>query len=325
MASLALAGCDRDRPATAETRTPAGLATRYFPPAGWGWGEVVVPGAPPLRYGVAAPAGEAAQGQVLILPGQGEPVEAWFETANALVDRGYLVWAIDWAGQGGSGRWSRTADRLYVPSVDLDVAALRRLVAEVVRPAGHAPLVLVGDGFGAQVGLRALSGGLTGVAGAVLTHPALVAGDSRTADWFSKAGFARQSAFGERPWANDRTRPKSRAEVARAWMQENPALRSLGESWGWTAAADRSAALAGAAATLRAVKAPVAMLGDETREPAARAACARLPDCRWRSLAGPAPHLADDTVRDAWLKALDGFMAERTRGYAVASPPTAPP
>ena len=180
MGSLALAGCERDRPASAETAIPRSLQTRYFPPIGWTWGEVAVNGAPPLRYGVAGPP-VAARGQVLILPGQGEPAEAWFETANALVERGYVVWAMDWASQGGSGRWSRTADRLYVPSVDLDVAALRRLVAEVVRPKDRAPLVLVGDGFGAQVALRALSGGLPEVAGAVLTHPALTSNDSRAA------------------------------------------------------------------------------------------------------------------------------------------------
>ena len=107
-------------------------------------------------------------------------------------------------------------------------------------------------------------------------------------------------------------------------MQANPTIRSVGESWGWTAAYDRSTRLAAAPATLKAITAPVVMLGDPVREPQARAACSALPACRWEPLAGAAPHIADDAVRAAWLKTLDGFIDEHTRGYSVAAPPAPP-
>ena len=55
---LALAACHREAKAPFfDTRTPPSIAPRFFPPEGWAWGTVQAPGAPAVRYGVAAPTG----------------------------------------------------------------------------------------------------------------------------------------------------------------------------------------------------------------------------------------------------------------------------
>jgi lysophospholipase len=336
-ALLLLCGCEGKPFQPGEIRIPPSLAERFYPPQGWAWGRLTVEGAPPLRYGVAAP-GRAVRAEVLILPGAGEPVEAWFETADALVARGYGVWALDWAGQGGSARWWGAGDRLYALSLDPDVAALRQMIARVVRPGSRAPLILVGDGLGAQLALRALAGGLPDVEGAVLGAPALSARSTRLvqpfgdwgADIAGRVGFGRPFVAGEHSWRPPEHRaPGERADgrggVADSWMQTNPDLRSGGASLAWTAAYNRSAAAARDPAALGRTKAPVLMLS-ETRDGAARNACYALKSCRFVALGdGGPPHLAADPVRGRWLSETARFIEVRARGHVVAAAPLRAP
>src|SRR3569832_916048 len=87
---LALGACrpgDDPRAPFTDSRIPPGLEHRFYPPQGWTWGLLKIGTAPPVRYGVAAPA-STARSQVLILPGYGEPAEAWFEIANELIAHG---------------------------------------------------------------------------------------------------------------------------------------------------------------------------------------------------------------------------------------------
>ena len=100
-AALGLSACGSPPPA-AQAGMPAGLESRFYAPPGWTWGQVAAVDGPTLRYGVASPR-YAARAQVLILPDGAEPAEAWFETAQALIDRRYIVWTLDWSGLGEDG------------------------------------------------------------------------------------------------------------------------------------------------------------------------------------------------------------------------------
>jgi lysophospholipase len=146
---LALGGCQREtaREISTESRTPPGLAGRFFPPEGWAWG--VAPGG--HRYGVSAPSAGIV-GQVLILPGQGESAEAWFETARDLNARRYVVWVLDPPGDGAS------------------VAAM---IGQVIRPHGGPPLILLTQDEAALPALSALSRERPQVAALVLSSPVL--------------------------------------------------------------------------------------------------------------------------------------------------------
>jgi lysophospholipase len=331
MMVFALAACGREPPEQAEKRIPAGLQTRFYPPESWAWGRLMVEGAPSLRYGVAAPP-KATRAQVLILPDAGEPAEAWFATASDLMAKNYGVWVIDWAGQGGSDRWWGSRGQAYTPSMDLNVKALRAMVGQVVRPPPDAPLVLIGDGLGAQIGLRALSGGLDGVDGAVLGDPMLKARDIRlpgsldgkaVAEALSQVGLGRLPAPGEHDWRETDARGDGRWAVGQAWMRADPALRVGGATLGWTAAYNRSAEAARDPATLRGIKVPVLMMARPGVAAESRAACRAIPRCTFETVAveGPAPHLAADPVRDRWLALANAFIEARAEGYVVAAAP----
>ena len=96
----------------AESRTPASLAERFYPPEGWAWGFVRIGEAPDQRYGVAAPNG-VPRAEILILPDYGETAETWFETVRDLNHRGFAVWVLEGAGQGGSGvPWARATSAM---------------------------------------------------------------------------------------------------------------------------------------------------------------------------------------------------------------------
>ena len=147
---LALAGCKPSEPAP-DASIPVGLATRFYPPQGWTWGRVAVEGGPSLRYGVASPV-VAPKAQVLILPDQGEPAEAWFETAHALLSRRYGVWVVDWSGLGVANSRFWTTARGH-GSADLVAPAVEVMASQVIR-AGQ-PLIVLASGSGAEPALRA--------------------------------------------------------------------------------------------------------------------------------------------------------------------------
>lgn len=330
MTLIGLSACGQKSSEPAQTHIPAGLQERFYPPVSWAWGRLAVEGAPPLRYGVTNPA-KAVRGQVVVLPDAGEPAEAWFETARDLVDRGYVVWVLDLAGQGGSVRWPATNGRAFTPSMDLDLAALRVLVARMVRP-GAAPVVLIGDGLGAQLALRALAEGLPGVDGAVLGDPMLkprgvdlpgpVDGGT-AADWISKLGLGRLPAPGGQTWRESDARGRGRWAVGQQWMRGNPELRLGGPSLGWVAAYNRSATAARDPAMLGRIAVPVVMFGRPGVKREAEAACAAVKDCRFEALTveGPVPHLAADPVRGPWLESATAFIGARGKGFSVAAAP----
>jgi lysophospholipase len=319
-----LSGCDRKPLEPGESHIPPSLAERFYPPVGWAWGSLQVEGAPTLRYGVAVPP-RATRGEVLILPGAGEPAEAWFETARTLIDQNYGVWILDLAGQGGSGRWEGAPDHLYAKTLDVDVTAVRRMVETVVRPGGRTSLVLIGDGLGAQIALRAVAEPLAGVDGAVLSAPALtprpvslpfgLAG----ADLARRFGLGAALAPGEQGWKAPAGRDRSRDGVIGAWMQTNPDLRMGGASVAWIAAFNRSAEAAANPAGLKRAKARVLMLADpQIDEP--RKACAGLPACKFVIMKGQAAHRGQDADRQTWLKETGAFLATVTQNRPVAVP-----
>jgi lysophospholipase len=328
--AFGLSACGQKPPEPVESHIPAGLQSRFYPPVSWAWGRLDIEGAPPLRYGVANPA-KAVRGQVVILPDAGEPAEAWFETAQDLVDRNYVVWVLDLAGQGGSARWRMTSGRAFTPSMDLDLTALRVLTARIVRPGG-APVVLMGDGLGAQLALRGLAERLPGVDGAVLGDPTLkprgvdlpgpVDGITAT-EWISKVGLGRIPAPGGEAWSETDARGRGRWAVGQQWMRGNPELRLGGPSLGWVAAYNRSAAMARDPAVLGRIAVPVLMVARPGVKREAETACAAIKACEFKVLAveGPAPHLAADPVRAPWLEQTAAFIEARGEGYSVAAAP----
>ncbi|WP_312164235.1 alpha/beta hydrolase [Phenylobacterium sp.] len=319
---LSLAACGRDggREPFAESRTPAALAPRFYPPEGWAWGYIGVGDKPVQRYGVASTR-RVPTAIVVIVPGYGETAEMWFETASDLIDRGATVWILDRAGQGGSGRYVLPRDLGFTPTFDPDAAALRELVRVVIRPSPDAPLVVLSHDDGVVVALGAVRSGLK-VDGVVASSPRLAEPPARRL--LGPVRRADTPPAGWKPWSREtaddlgarRTHDAWRGQVGQAWMTANPDLRLAGPSLGWTKAFEAASRLLETGAPQ--VRTPVLMIN-----PTGRAAglCPRLPTCQATALpgAGSALHLEADPWRAPWLATLERFVAERAAGRAPAA------
>src|SRR5260221_8958267 len=168
---VALSACSRgvDDPSPfAESRTPPQLAARFFSPPGWGWGYLQLGDGPVHRYGVSAPA-VSPKADILVLPDYGETAETWFETARDLNERGYTVWILEAEGQGGSQRLGPTGDLGHVETFSGDIAAVRGMIAGVIRP--RRSLLVIGQGTGAVIAARAAQEGMKSD-GLILSSPA---------------------------------------------------------------------------------------------------------------------------------------------------------
>lgn len=317
---LALAGCGAkaDREPFLDSRVPPDLAERFYPPQGWAWSLVQVGDAPAQRYGVASPP-VTPRAHVLILVGQGESAEAWFETAQDLIARGITVWTLERAGQAGSGREGGPRDVIQVKTLDTDVVAVHAMVGLVIRPSPPQPLVILAHGEAAPVALRAMQTGVP-ADGLVLSSPRFSSGvGGRLEAFMVRAGLGGVAAPGREPWRRDRpddlarglTHDPWRGRVRRAWETANPDLRVSGVSLGWRAAFAEASGLARRDA--RKVRAPVLLLTPSDGQKAARDACFAMTACRHRKLAGARPslHLESDPFRERWLNEVAAFVARR--------------
>jgi len=334
--ALPLASCGDEgaRAPFAESRTPSSLDARFQPPAGWAWGYVKVGGDLVQRYGVSAPHG-APRGQILILPAYGESAEGWFETARDLNDRGYVVWILERQGQGGSERATPWRDLGHATSFAPDVTATKAMVKAVIRPpqgglGGRDPFVILGAGDGGLVALRALEEGMQADT-VILSSPNFDLADlprakseliriARLARGL-KLGFVRYPGQvgwrreGPDDFAARLTHDRARGALKQAWRQANPDLRMGAPSLAWYAAFYDAVDATGR--DLKRVRSPVVMLNagqDVKALPAPQSAvCVALPRCietRYPT-ARHALHLETDSVRDAWLKAIDQTLVVR--------------
>ena len=333
---LTLAACGEGELAGpfADSRTPPVLGPRFFKPEGWAWGFVQAGKRPVQRYGVVT-TWRGPRATVVVVPGYGESAEVWYETAAALTRRGYTVWVLDRAGQGGSGRYTLPRDLGYVPSFDEDVAGLKSLVRVVIRrPPGH-PLILLGYADGAVVAARAVESGLQ-VEGLVLSSPDLATKPvsvDKAKGWIGKLMLVdRLPGPGWRPWTRSApdareaglTHDLWRGAVGKAWQLANPDLRMSGPSLGWQAAHQAAARTAQTDAAR--IQVPVLMTTPGAASGAAARMCRAMARCASTPIAGarPALHLESDLWRAPWFEAVTGFIAVRAQEAREVKLPGAP-
>ena len=108
----------------------------------------------PLRTAVwPAPPG-GARGTVVLLQGRAEFIEKYGETVDDLRARGFAVYALDWRGQGRSGRVLKDSRKGHVVSYedylsDLDLFLERLVVAQAPRP-----IMVLAHSMGGHIVLR---------------------------------------------------------------------------------------------------------------------------------------------------------------------------
>ncbi len=307
MVLLAACGRKGDLAPFAESRIPPALSARFFPPEGWAWGFIQTGAQPMQRYGVAAPA-RVPLAVIVIVPGYGESAEVWFETAADLIGAGYTVWILDRAGQGGSERYAAPRDAGSVTSFGPDVANLRNLVRQVIRPEPATPVILIAHADGAVTALRALQTGLR-VDGLIAASPALAArGRGDTA----RGVFGITPLARPQPWTRDSpddhaaglTHDPWRGQVRKAWQTANPDLRMAKAGTAWTSA--YAAASRAAEAEASRIRTPILMLNPTAPE---RLVCSRAAACEARRINGAraALHLESDLWRQVFMQEVSAF------------------
>ncbi|WP_286135088.1 alpha/beta hydrolase [Neptunicoccus cionae] len=114
-----------------------------------------------VRLRVARWHGESSpKGTVFVFQGRTENIEKYGRTAEALHNSGYVVFAIDWRGQGLSDRLTDNPMTGHIgqfSDYQKDVAAMIKAAEALDLPK---PWYLIGHSLGACVGLRAIIDGL---------------------------------------------------------------------------------------------------------------------------------------------------------------------
>ena len=274
---------------------------------------------------------DRGRGAILFQAGRGDIFEKYLETLAYWHGQGWSVTAMDWRGQGGSGRLC--ADPLvghcdtFEPWLD-DLAGLWSDWAG----AATGPRVLVGHSMGGHLALRALAERRVDADAAVLVAPMLGLRSpvgARGGEWIARA-MARIGDPARAAWKGNEipaarasrmallTHDEARYDDELWWYAAKPALRLGPPSWWWLARAFESTRTAAADPRLAELHTPVLMLlaeADRLVDPqAALRVAARLPDAQVVRFGKEARHeilREADAVRGAALDAIDRFLAVR--------------
>lgn len=318
-----------------ESRIPPALGPRFWAPEGWAWGLLKIGDAPAQRYGVSSTP-VTPQAQILILTGYGESAEVWFETATDLNARGYSVWVLERAGQGGSERFVLPRDLGHAPDFNGDIRAVKTLTQMMAAGSPGAPVIVLGHADGGLIAIAAIEQGAP-AEGLILSSPSFASGHPleglRAA--LVKAGLGRIPADWKRGWRRDGpdargiglTGDSLRGGIGKAWQIANPDLRMGGPSLGWLASfqATSKAIQPG----LPGLETPTLLLrGDADgfvyAETQTRV-CQAMARCRLYGLKGGrhALHLEREAIRTPWLAAVDSFVRTRagSRPMLIERPP----
>jgi lysophospholipase len=199
-----------------------------------------------------------ARGTCVLLNGQTEFIEKYFEVIDELRGRGFAVATLDWRGQGGSGRMTSDSRKSFVgdfSEYDEDLDTLMNWIVAPMLGPGEKPAALA-HSMGAHILLRRLARRPASFGPCVLSAPMIGISfrgqkemlvrqvtryqiwRGKHADWVwgmegrdpHKVSFATQLV----------TSDPQRFERTQALLREQPDLRLAGATWGWLAAALRS-------------------------------------------------------------------------------------
>ena len=284
-----------------------------------------------LRAAVFA-AGSGQRGLCVLLNGQTEFIEKYFEVIDELRGRGLTVVALDWRSQGGSSRAVPDAPlKGYVKDFCEYEADLDTLMEQVVEPlaGGKRPIALA-HSMGGHILLRYLHRRPQFFLAAAFCAPMVMFSTRGQPRWLvrlvsnvmTRIGCAKDfvwgvagrdpltTSFERQIVTSDRARFQRTQDV----LAQNPQLRLAGPTWGWVAAALRS--IAGLDSHAEAITTPALICGAGhdrvclTEE--ARAFARRMPRCTYVEIEG-AEHeilMERDIFRQQLWTAFDAFLAQ---------------
>jgi lysophospholipase len=318
---------------TPDAPVPAGGAAEWIRGAG----------ATQLRAALFRPKGRV-RGSIVLSGGRTEPIEKYYEFIEECLERGFVVLAHDWRGQGLSRR--ELPDRLkghargYRSFLDDFQALLAAFEDRLPKP-----WVAVGHSMGGCLTLLAMAHGERRFSGAVLSAPMLgvttgklgpgrarlatglqlmLGRASRYLPGQARRGF--EDAFEGNVLTHDRARFERTQELYAA----EPELALGAPTWGWLDFAFRAAAYLSRPERLREITAPVIIVSaedDRLVDNKAQAAAARhLPQGKLIAVPG-AYHeilMETDPMRNIFMRAFDALTG-RSAPKPAEAPKRVPP
>jgi lysophospholipase len=274
-------------------------------------------------------------GVCLLLNGQTEFIEKYFEVIDELRAKGFSVVTFDWRGQGGSDRLLPDRRKAHIEDFaeydqDLDI-----VIREVVRPlaaAHNTRPVSIAHSMGGNILLRRLHD-VQGEFAAVILSAPMVGIKPRGVPWWLVEKIAdrlnRHGPSADFIWGMAKrdqlklpfalqivTSDSKRYARNQALLAADPELRLNGPTWGWLDAALHAIDRLGTPGYAEAIKTPALVIGagrDRVCDTeAARAFAARMPHAQYVEIAG-AQHeilMERDPLRAQWWAAADDFLKE---------------
>lgn len=270
-------------------------------------------------------------GTALVLPGFGEFIEKYHETAADLLARGFDVYVMEWSGQGLSTRALRNHDKVHVPDFARYLIDLGRMVDTVLPPRdGARPRLAIGHSLGAHLLLRYLKDHPRAFDVLLFSSPMIDINYGRLPRWLARAivggacalGLSRAYVFGARDYDRRRVRFEGNrltSDPARflephAWIGRNPELSIGGPTFGWLRAAQHSIATTERPGYCRDIRVPILVLAAAVDRvvsiEAARHLSKELPNATHIEFTDAAHELLRerDSVRALVWQQIDGFL-----------------
>ena len=272
-------------------------------------------------------------GLCLILNGQTEFIEKYFEVIDEFRGRGFSVVTFDWRGQGGSDRLLPDRRKAHIEDFTAYDQDLDAVIREVVRPLaterGVKPIT-VAHSMGGNILLRRLHDVQGEFAAAILSAP-MVGITPRGVPWWLVEQIAdRLNRNGPSPdfvWGMGKrdqlklpfalqivTSDPKRYARNQALLAAAPELRLNGPTWGWLGAALHSIALLEKPGYAEAIETRALVIGagrDRVCDTGAiRAFAARMPQAEYVEIEGAQHELLmeRDPLRAKWWAAVDAYL-----------------
>jgi len=196
-----------------------------------------------------------AKGVCVLLNGQTEFIEKYFETIDELRGRGFAVATMDWRGQGGSTRMTEDSRKSFIGDFreyDEDLDTLMNWVVQPMLTDGRKPVALA-HSLGAHNLLRALCRRPGAFQACALSAPMIAISFRGQREFLVRAVTGYHMWRGKRAdwvWGMEARDPHKvsfatqlvtsdpqRFERTQSLLREHPDLRLAGATWGWLAAA----------------------------------------------------------------------------------------
>ena len=274
----------------------------------------------------------APAGVCVLLNGQTEFIEKYFEVIDELRRRGFAVATMDWRGQGGSGRVLDDSRKGFVTDFaeyDEDLDTLLNWIVTPMLAPGQKPVALA-HSMGGHNLLRTLARTPGRFAAAVLNAPMIAISFRGQKAFLVRAVTAIQMWRGhgaEWVWGmQDRdphkvtfatqmvTSDAQRFERTQMLLREHPELRLAGATWAWLAAA--LASMDWLKARAERITTPVLVVGAGTDRicitPQTKAFAARMPHADYLEIAGAGHEvlMERNEIRAQFWAAFDDFIAK---------------